>query len=1245
MHYQGDNIGTDEQFIDTWGLPRLREAAKVGWSLFMLSALRMDASVSEVEIDIPAAEQYLSEAVSGEAFQFLREVLVQIRQDRGVEAEGTNLVEDELSRNATRSLGDNDSLILEQWRELVDTVAEKKNFLRNLRNREEDIAVRRNTANPPANHQAFLALLALVYQSLPPDAAEHLWDNTTFLGAILDSRGGVPTPAFWDMLVAISTGSACAVKAYEKLKETAYGWGNLFKFYQHYYEIMPHLFEPIKATRQPSLDPMDSGDVQFGKGWTRLLATIVRSSNVARTALLQTKPHPLQTLFDFLNCDIPLELKAVVMEASTAFCTRKGDADEDVIGKAVEYYERISFVDSGLDTRHLTSTPIPVPIGWIAKMEYTEQDKFVYPLTKAYIRFLTSLLPDPARRPIAARPRVTSALRRGTFYVLDRVLLTAPARRYASEQERWELLEVVLAFMSKAVTAFDMTELAQATTRSSPVAAALSEEAGFAVMLRTLSEPTIMALLASMLDSAAAIVHRPPYISVILRHTLRIYHRILTIQLVFFDVLLRTLADPARNGNVFRLPVNLQSLDHLLLGHLTNVNNMALLVGDDDLELSYLAVKIIAALAESPVFSRGDIFRGEYTTSVNRLAGIIDASDDSIRIAQGFTAKMDGTGDVTVKEAASIEKRLLRGEGTKLDLASLPLVIRLAILNLLLDGTAPDAPGPNLAHFLLGFSLRGHDFKISDPREPDSRLSCFSILLQHLDDSGFCYTYPELAAKSAQLLHQLFSQPSTGRHAISFASTYTGQSAQQLLTLPRQCPASVADEDMGVARTGGSEVQTTAQTLIAYLDYQRWTIAAASLEVFASQGRGATAAEIAQALFVDSAPQDEDAEDPSLERRPALITDSLSSIDLQWIPSEQTVSSNLEFYASFAFDDYKRSDADWWDLEALERSLTAHRKQLEKAGTITATTGAIEAEAEYILRRLATKNLETDISIAKGSFLTAWNEVLKIGLTMLFWQISEERQEAVLFEILDALLSRITIDAAPGVLEILSESILVTVTTLVNLMSDSEGVNLPTERLSAVLHGLVDAVIRSGTTETSRGNLYASIGQYLQLLTSASIPDDASVAVSTIGKEVVSGSLGLHRATLAVLGAKKDRFFNALCRDAMESRDVWKTECFALLGAAVSICPTERDRQILSPLTQGGLLVLFVRSLKDREMQLQACLTADPGECPISFLIPLTSQKTCMRIGSTRPRWLSSPPSRRHAEVLKIYLTPACSRS
>ncbi|KAK4687817.1 hypothetical protein P7C73_g2307, partial [Tremellales sp. Uapishka_1] len=1215
-------LACKEVFQEQWTIPQLQEAVKIQWSTFFLSALKYERTVSQCGLDAPMLENFTTEASTNGAFPFLHQMVVSARRAQGLEErdDREEAAEDTLVKLANKIDKANDGFFFAQIQDVVDSLATRRHFVRNLKTKEEDVGLKRSQAiPPPANYQSFLYLVASVYKSLAPDSASHLWDDQTFINAVIDGRGGWPGPAFWEMMSAISTGATCAAKSYERIKTARTGWNMFFQFYQHYYEIMPHLFDPIKTTRNPCLEPMPHDEVQICKGFTILISTVAKWSSFAREALLQSKPYPLHTLFDFLNCDIPLDLKAAVLDAITAFCSRKGNAqvDEDVLAKAVDYYERISFVDGALDVRSMDGSRIPAPIGWIAKMEYSEQDVNTYPLTKSYLQFLTCLLPPPSSLPKS--PRLINTLRRSTFYVLDRTLL--PPRRFSKESERWGMLDGVFGYLEKALLAFDMSDLlGQINTRAiGQVATGLADEPGFLVLLRLLSETAILAPLTEVIDQFAQVAPeaiRPALMDKVTLRVLRIFHRILHVQLVFSDVLLLTLSDPARNPtHPFRRPLSLQSLDHHLLHHTSNVTAIALSVGHENPEIAFLSTRIVSALASSPVFSRSDLFRGEHTTSVNRLAGILETSDDSLRIAQGFCMRLDGDGeDLLPSEILSVEEAVLAGNVSPEYFDALPFVIRSAILDLLVDGTSHETNGPNLAHFLLGFDFRSNEFGLQDPSSDRSRLSTLHIVLRQISESPALITvHPTIAAKSAKLIHQLCSHPVTSKAALSFTSS-VGYAAQQLAALPSACPEATREvEGLGSAETSSWSVVTSADTLTAYLDFQRWILSSVALETFAYDGDGVSSDVISASLFGQTEREvDED-------QRPPLLIDLLSAIDIQWTDNSSAVADKaLEFYSSFDFDQYKRVEVDWYDLDPIAKGLEGFRKQLERTGAISIgpSMDAINEEKRFILERLASKNRETEISLAKGNFLTAWNEIQKVSLALVFKNVSEEKQEGFLFDLLDALLDRYGTEnaAAPGVVEIICESVLVTITTLVNVLMEFEGINLPVDRLSNTLKKMVDALTKPGSTENARGNLYAAISQYLQLLAIApSISDTAT----TVGTVTTTSTSTLQRSTLSVLMHKKERLLPILCRDAMDDRDVWKTQCFALLSGLATICGNERDRSLLSPLIANGFLPLFVRSIKDREMALQECLGPDPDnlhaywvyEAKLTFLMALAATK------------------------------------
>lgn len=997
-----------------------------------------------------------------------------------------------------------------------------------------------------------------------------MWKNY-LIDLVLDNQDVRPSPAAWKLLDAITRGPQSAQCADERLMEHKYSFDSLFVFYRQQLERMPRLYEDLKSTTRPKeyrqIPPLD---IQRFLLWTPVLANVVRHSPIVRSRLLQRKPHPIQVLFEIINSEIDVEVKAVVFDAITAFCASANE-DDDVLIKTADYYEKITYPDSKADPRSAEKSALPV--GWLNRVDVAEQDARTYPLTRAHLTFLTALL----------SARLWEALR-VPYRAVDQVfnqLAVFRERKFVRESEQWELLDDVLAFLEKALVRFTVENLVVPHGQKiHDVAWDLYDYPGFKVLLRILAdrEQQVFDILSTVVDNVPSMNRTATQNHTLLR-VLRIFHRVLETQLIFTDVLLLSLDHAPTKRFVFRRPADMKPLDYRLLNHLDSVIAVALLIKDQDVEIAFLAVKIVSALAASPIFNEADRFRGDYTKNINRLAGIIDASDDSIRIAQAYCIRLDQSEnmvDVSPEDAAKVERDCLTGRSAPTDLRSLPYLIRSNILDLLIAGTSADC-SPNIAHFLLGFEFKGHDFSLQDPDSPSSRYSCLQIIMDQLRDGdadiNLVTAYPVLAAKTARILYQLFSTPLTSQPTMAYASVFHNFSSNQLDVLPLSCPVSYGP-GRGVVQSSRGVIETTADTLIAYLDFQRHILTCVALETHENQGRTAAASAIAMNMF---------GQDLDTGGDPVII-EVLANIELAWHEDVPNASS-LEYFASFDFDSFKLSGADWFDLESLEKALRLDQFRYEKSGR---GHGA-RAEADYLLHRLAIRNRETKINMAKGALLTAWAEMLKVALGRLFvQQIPEEQQEGLLFSLLNAIFARIESDISPGVLEILSESILITTNTLQSILFDNDGVNLPVDQLGDVFSHIISAIVRPGTTENARGNLYASMSQYLSLLSSR--PTSGSATDND-----TEPNYDLQRICLSVIGQKRDRFFAVLSRDALDVRDVWKTQCYALLTALVEMCATDRDRQVLLPLWKDGHLSLLIRGIKDREISVQECLMEDAG--------------------------------------------------
>ena len=88
----------------------------------------------------------------------------------------------------------------------------------------------------------------------------------------------------------------------------------------------------------------------------------------------------------------------------------------------------------------------------------------------------------------------------------------------------------------------------------------------------------------------------------------------------------------------------------------------------------------------------------------------------------------------------------------------------------------------------------------------------------------------------------------------------------------------------------------------------------------------------------------------------------------------------------------------------------------------------------------------------------------------------------------------------------------------------------------------------------------------------------------------------LELGGLAVLKPVIDHLVTTIARDAIDGTEVWKMIAFMLLDAIVQLSSLEKQHVVLSALTRHGVLLNFVRSLKDSDSRLQSVLKPDPGE-------------------------------------------------
>jgi nuclear pore complex protein Nup205 len=581
------------QLQQDWTLPRLREPIKLVVSQFVISALHQS---SDVGLDLAAFDNYFGEALHGEAFLALRGIAESIPRDG--EDDLAAVTGDALLAISKRRDPASDQFTLRQIRDLVVSLARTKNLLRNLRNREEDISKRRNQTIQ-RNYSAFLSVVAAVYSRLPPDSALPMWDLPMFTETVLEIRGNYhQSQGFWEALEAMSRGTDCATKAFEKLKGKDLDLCNISRHYVEYLSVWSNLHDPARRMTGKDLDQEVGALTGRILGWTRLLMTIVKYSTVARSTVpqqrAQNQPSIIDCIFQLLSLDIDIELRAVLLDAVAALCSGR-TVEDPVLSGTVGLYERLAYPHATERGDPLDLRSILSPHEWVIRFTQIEMDNTTYPITQAHVRFLTSLLPDAASIASDSNMRINTTRRRATKFVLDTLF---DPRRCSRDDERLELLDVSLAFVEKALLGFDMGEMIKRgiSGDSKAVATSIREQPGYLVLEVLLSQRTICGGLADILDHTSALSSpRSAKVDKLLLRVLRILYRVLDVQLVYTDVLLPALTEFYGPDIPFRPPGNQQTLDQFLLTRLSNVKAVALLVGDDNSEISFLSTKIIAS--------------------------------------------------------------------------------------------------------------------------------------------------------------------------------------------------------------------------------------------------------------------------------------------------------------------------------------------------------------------------------------------------------------------------------------------------------------------------------------------------------------------------------------------------------------------------------------------------------------------------------------------------------------------------
>ncbi|KAG9045001.1 hypothetical protein FS837_007191 [Tulasnella sp. UAMH 9824] len=798
---------------------------------------------------------------------------------------------------------------------------------------------------------------------------------------------------------------------------------------------------------------------------------------------------------------------------------------------------------------------------------------------------------------------------------------------------------------------------------------------GFDILCRLLvgQSPLRQHLFNIMRDGYDAIeknVAKSHYLNRAVRRVLHIIRRVLELEVHFLGSLLPALSSNPAVAGVFgsRIPRNIAPLEEYLLLTPDLVPQIAMYVNrQEDQATMLLAVDIISLISDSAAFNVIDSAVPGFGRRINRLVAILYRHESTPSIIEGFVRLLELDPDVTSAETdESIPENLPEEDAT----ADLSHALRSSVMSLLLRNTLPGRPAPNLAHLLLGFPLRvsPSEMTIQDPEALGSSRSCLHTILdlvnvgvprltnpsQRADEqveNGLPPLFernPVFAEQCYRLIYQLSVHDFTCTPTVRYLRTREDFFARHLAALPAKAslPLAAAETSGGVAVYGDqSRIPSTSKSLAAFLRLRAALLECVALElhVLRETKQPQRITRLLQLLFdttnyVPFKPS-QTALDSVMGGLPApaqpliRILEIFESLDFEWVDSIVRQQVELMIYQDANFDACLDVDEDGCLVYSVPLVVALINKVKRQSQKLAATMSEqqqqrLKAETRYVLESCMVENHRRQIEYAREVSFVAWRHVLDIALHECFDVLPHGQREHLILDILQALpayLARANVSANTAML--LAEVVLSLSTKLredrhrqlilQSTVDDTFAASLPVERIHAIFRSIVNAALRSGTSERFRGNLYAAMTNFIHLVTadagaaeSTTTPgstvnktisllvDDSrrdinSLALST-GRQTVVKRSALESGTLSIVNMFVDRLVPLACRDAADGSEVWKTVSFTFLDALVQLSRTEKAHRVLNVMAREGFLKNFVHSLKSSDADLQTVLKPEP---------------------------------------------------
>ena len=1018
-------------------------------------------------------------------------------------------------------------------------------------------------------------------------------------------------------------------------------------------------------------------DVLLAQAFLRVLSSIAFHSVPVRMAIASHNQfHAIHNLLALVPLGIPLELKGALFNTIASFCEPGGgQAGVDLCKSVWSLMERLEIIN----VKSSGATGVQMSKGVEIELEEVEAAHRLYPATIPFLKLLATLIHTQKRIPL--KDQLSEAESINTIpetlgqnyrlpginpfisFVVTNVFSKIPSREYAKPSDRWQTNDLCLCFIERCLASYSLESLVSPVEElryKGDALIPLLVHPGYEIMKRVLSStPLQTTLLTYIVDGIEGLdkglAEEEYYFQTTMIRVLRIILRVLEIQDIFLDLLVPSLSD--FDSSPFVGTVHTRSyftpLDQVLTFSAQTVPAIVTYVLYPQYsEMPLLSVKILSCLASS--------------TTVHNLAATIDRSSDSERILAGYQKAMDVEAfDDVIQTESIIEQHTGAGaadlEGSP---EVLPQATRLAILDLLLTNTTPDRPYPNTAHFLL-FGGLASDQQIKDPHALGSRRNCIHSILDLLNsgipklkgkgravDSQLVplfVTLPGLAERCYRVVQQLCEHPRTAEFSMRYLRTRENFFARHLRAIPFQVPSVQDNNPIEIVYKDEARISSTVDAFSAFIRLRSsiFSLVALELHILTNKGHNKGVSELLDLLFSHDDEYEDDEEElvdepyrtfQEVGQSNLRMIEYLHSLDFDWFDSLTAAPVQIEF---LQLNLQTCTKIDQYGSEIIDRNVlvdllaTARRVLHAKGRLVTpAQIEQLKTETNYILESCAVENHRRQVHDATVKGYESWRNLLDMALVKCFDFLPQERRESMLFDLLHVLPA---ILKSPNVQQptamLLSEVLLSTIAKLREdrqhqaiIQSDSgelDGASLPSERLYAFLRSTLECALDSSRNQFVRGNLYATLTNYLHLITNGKKraqggPSQKELSLSSLslshyeddfdfsgGKQVAlstrQSSASLASGSAVIIKTVIEKLVATIARDAIDGTEVWKTIAFMLLDSLVYLFRTENQSSILTVFARHGILSNFVHGLKESDDRLQGVLKPDPGRLSLRW--------------------------------------------